>query len=133
MLVQGFEIVEWIASETGFNIHSNMIGLGYIRNKKIIAGVAYERYTGKSITVHQRVIQHAPRGFWFASVDYMFNKLDCNHCIGLVDSTNQKAIKINLKMGFEIQSTLKDAGSDGSDLLIMVMTKENCRLLKWGR
>lgn len=83
--------------------------------------------------VHQRVDSSVPKGFWFAVVDYPFSDLGVKHLIGLVDSTNQKAIKINLKMGFKVEATIADAGSDGGDLLIMKMSKDNCKLLGWGK
>lgn len=133
MIVQGQEVVEWVAEKAGIKFPVGMTGIGYYVDDSLIAGACFERWTGKSVTVHQRVDKPAPRGFWFACADYMFNHLNCTHCIGAVDSLNEKAIKINLKMGFEIKTTIKDAGSDGNDLLIMVMTKENCRLLKWGK
>ena len=50
-----------------------------------------------------------------------------------VDASNEKAININYKLGYELEATLKQAGSDGGDLLIMVMWRENCNILKWHR
>ena len=115
MIVQGQEVVDWVAEKTGIKYPVGFTGIGYFSDGKLFAGACFERWTGKSITVHQRVDIHAPRGFWFACVDYMFNHLNCTHCIGTVDSSNDKAIQINLKMGFKLEATIKDAGSKGND------------------
>ena len=133
MIVQGKEVCNWVAEKANIYINQDCQGIGYLSNGKLIAGVSYERYTGKSIMVHQRVDSSVPKGFWFAVVDYPFSDLGVKHLIGLVDSTNQKAIKINLKMGFKVEATIADAGSDGGDLLIMKMSKDNCKLLGWGK
>lgn len=133
MIVQGKEVCHWVAQKANIYVNDDCQGIGYLSNDSLIAGVSYERYTGKSIMVHQRVDSHAPRSFWFSVVDYPFNDLGVTHLIGLVDSTNHKAIKINLKMGFIVEATIAEAGSDGGDLLIMKMTKDNCKLLAWGK
>lgn len=133
MIVQGKEVCHWVSEKANIYINDDCQGIGYFSGNKLIAGVSYERYTGKSIMVHQRIDGNAPRGFWFSVVDYPFNDLGVTHLIGLVDSTNHKAIKINLKMGFKVEATIAEAGSDGGDLLIMKMTKDNCKLLAWGK
>jgi hypothetical protein len=133
LIVQGIEVCQFVADKVGMFIHSHCVGIGYMSEGQLTAGVCYERYTGKSVMVHQRIDKPPPRGFWYATVDYIYNTLGCSHSIGLVDSTNLKAQKINKKMGFEIESVIKDAGTEGGDLLIMIMRKENCKLLKWSK
>ena len=131
MIVQGIEVTAWIAEKTGIVVHDRCAAIGYVKDKKIIAGVSYERFTGKTIIGHQRIDEHAPKGFWIACADYAYNKLGVEKIIGLVDSTNEKAIKVNYKMGYYLETTIKDAGTNGDDLLVMVMTKENCKILDW--
>lgn len=133
MIVQGIEVCRWVADKANIYVNEDCQGIGYLSDGNLIAGVSYERYTGKSIMVHQRVDRPTPKGFWFAVVDYPFNDLGVKHLIGLVDSTNQKAMKINLKMGFKIEATIADAGSEGGDLMIMKMSKDDCKLLAWGK
>jgi hypothetical protein len=40
--------------------------------------------------------------------------------------------QLNNKIGFVIETTLKDAGRNG-DLLIMTLWPENCKMLNWNR
>lgn len=131
MIVQGPEVVNWVAERTGFIVHEKCVAIGYIKDNKLIAGVAFERWTGKDIIGHQRIDEPAPRGFWIACADYAYNKLRVKRITGLVDSSNMKAIRVNYKMGYELEATLKEAGSEGNDLLIMVMWKEKCKILQW--
>ena len=133
MIVQGIEVVQWVSEKTGIIVHDKSIGIGYVQDRIIIAGVSFEGYMPNSIIGHQRIDKPAPKGFWVACADYAYNKLGVKRITGLVDASNEKAIKINYKLGYELEATLKQAGSDGGDLLIMVMWRENCNILKWHR
>lgn len=133
MIVQGIEVALWVAEKTGIVVHDRCQAIGYIRNKKLVAGVVFERFTGKDVLGHQRIDEPVPKSFWMACADYSYNKLGVKRITGLVDKSNEKAVKLNLHMGYRIEATLKEAGSDGGDLLIMAMWRDNCRILQWKR
>ena len=133
MIVQGIEVVQWVAEKTGIIVHDKTVGIAYVQDGIMIAGVSFESYMKHSIIGHQRIDKPAPKGFWIACADYAYNKLAVKRITGLVDASNQKAIGINYKLGYELEATLKEAGSDGGDLLIMVMWREKCNILKWHR
>lgn len=59
---------------------------------------------------------------------YPFNELKVNKIIGLVNSDNLEARKLDEHMGFTLEATLKDAAPNG-DLLIYSMTRDQCRWL----
>ena len=131
MIVQGPEVCDWVAEKTGNIVHHKCVGIGYIIEGKIVAGVMFERWTGKDILGHQRVDKSPPKGFWIACADYAYNTLKVKRITGLVDRGNARAIKVNYHMGYELEATLKEAGSEGGDLMVMVMWKEKCKILKW--
>ena len=71
-------------------------------------------------------------GHWMTSdyakacFGYVFNQLNVNKVIGLVDSTNTAARRYDEHLGFRLEATIPDAGTHG-DLLIYTMTREQCR------
>ena len=131
MIVQGIEVVKYVSEKTGIVVHDRAVGIGYMQDDVMIAGVSFESYTKHNILGHQRIDKPAPRGFWLACADYAYNVLNVNRITGFVDASNAKAIKINYKLGYILEATIKQAGSDGGDLLIMAMWRENCTILKW--
>jgi len=133
VIVQGVEVCAWVAEKTGIVVHDRCVGIGYLKDGKLIAGVSFETYTGKSIIGHQRIDDVTPKGFWIACADYAYNKLKVERITGLVDASNSKAIRVNIHMGYVTEATLKSAGTDGGDLLVMVMWRDKCRILNWIR
>ncbi len=131
MIVQGIEVAEWVMTKSGGNAHQHMSAIGWVRDKKLVAGVAFENWTGTNLTVHQRHDAPCTKSFWKAVADYCFVKSGCRRITGPVGSTNEKAIRLNKKIGFEVEATLKEAGKDGEDILLMVLWKQNCRFLNW--
>jgi hypothetical protein len=107
-----------------------MTAIGDIKDGKLIAGVAFEAQNTKNLWGHMRCDAPPSRTFWINVADYIFNQTGCIRFTALVDSCNEKAIKLNLKIGFVIEATLKDA-SDKGDIHIMTLWKENCKMLNW--
>ncbi len=60
---------------------------------------------------------------------YPFVELGVNRLTGIVPSANAQARKFDENLGFTLEATLKDAHPEG-DLLVYVMTKDQCRWLK---
>jgi len=50
----------------------------------------------------------------------------------LVDSTNEKALRFDKKLGFVEEARISNAARAG-DLVILTMTKEQCRWLNLGK
>jgi RimJ/RimL family protein N-acetyltransferase len=113
-----------------------MTAIGDIKDGKLIAGVAFEAQNKNCMIGHLRIDGPPCKAFWINTADFIFNQ--CNQGAGvkkfsaIVDVHNEKAIKLNLKIGFVIEATLKDAGEHG-DLHVMTLWKENCKMLNWGR
>jgi L-amino acid N-acyltransferase YncA len=131
MLVIGIGVAEWVFQRVGGAVSAHSQGIGWQVDGKLVAGVAYECFTGGNIFVHQCVEAKVPRKFWWAVTDYPFNQLGCKRITGLVDSTNTQALKLNQHIGFRVEATLEKAGKHDSDLVVMVLWKEDCRFLRW--
>ncbi len=100
------------------------MAIGLERNGTLIAGTTYEGYNGRSICMHT-AIERMNRDFLWYCFYYPFVELNVNKVLGVVDSFNTRAIKLDRHLGFVLESTIKDAGKEG-DLLIFSMTKDQC-------
>ncbi len=131
MIIQGPEVAEWVMTKSGGITHQNMTAMGWTRDKKLVAGFVFESWTGKNVLAHQRQDGMAPRSFWKAVAEYCFITLGCNRVTGTVGEKNEKAIKLNKHIGYEEEARLKGAGPEGEDLVLMVLWKDKCKMLKW--
>lgn len=101
------------------------------RDGRIRGGVVFTGYLGSAIVVHMAGdgTNWATRDFLWMVYDYSFNQLGVKKLIGLVQSSNLRAIAIDLRMGFRLEATISDIFPDGSDLLVLVMEKINAKWL----
>ena len=65
-----------------------------------------------------------------AVFDMAFNRMGLKMLIGTIQSSNKKALRFNRHLGFKENSRVKDAITDGVDMITMVMMKDQCRYLK---
>ena len=131
MIVQGPEVAAWVYEKTGGVVGPCTIGLGWMKDGVLTAGFAFEAYNGHNMIAHQRQDQMAPRAFWKAAADYCFRTLKLSRVTGLVNATNDKAIRLNKHIGYEVESVMTKAADDGGDVVVMVLWPEKCRIFDW--
>jgi len=123
------QVARWVCDRIGGFVHDGVQALGYESNGRLIAGCMVDRYVGRSVCMHI-----AGKGAW-ARPDflrhcftYVFHTLGCIKALGLVDSSNAAAIRLNQALGFQLEAVVRD-GAAGGDLLIFSMTAAQCRWL----
>lgn len=131
MIVTGEHVARWTMEKIG-SFTEGMKAIGWEKDGVIIAGTAFENWNGSNMFGHQRIDSPPPREYWFQVANYIFNQIKVKRFTATVEADNYKAIKLNHKIGFVIEATLKDAGRNG-DLLIMTLWPENCRMLNWNK
>lgn len=131
MLVQGEYIARWVMEKVG-SYTEGMTALGWEIDGVIVAGTAFENWNGNNMFGHQRIDLPPPKGYWITVIDYIFNQVKVKRFTATVEADNHKAISLNHKIGFVIETTLKDAGRNG-DLHIMTLWPENCKMLNWSK
>lgn len=94
----------------------------------LVAGVVFEGYNGASMKGHIAVDPKArlSREFLWYMGHYAFDEIKVNKVIGLVDSSNIQALKVDKKMGFVEEHRIEGAAV-GGDLVVLTLTKENYR------
>ena len=124
------ELGIWLANRLGSTYASGTsICIGFKENGIIKSVASFENYNGKSVLGHLAIDDGRMNKEWaIYCFDYVFNQLKVNKLIGIVDSNNQKALRLDTHFGYIEECIIKDAGKDGN-LHILSMTKEQCKML----
>jgi len=118
----------WDASQATMCATLGLLSL----ERGLIAGVVYEGYNGANIEMHVAATPGANwlnRQFLWAAFHYPFEQLGLKRVTGVVPAANAHALQFDLKLGFSIEATLKDAHPTG-DVHILRMMRDECRWLK---
>jgi RimJ/RimL family protein N-acetyltransferase len=110
----------------------NYSALGLLDDSELIAGVIYNHYNKPSICMHVGALpgrRWATREFLFAVFDYPFNQLGCARITALVPKKNIRARKFDKNIGFRFEGRMRKTLSDGDDMMIYGLLKQDCRWL----
>lgn len=108
---------------------ANMKALGLERNGELVAGVLYESFNGVNVWMHVAVApgQKLTRKFIHYCFFYPFVALGCKRVSGYVEASNEKARRFDEHLGFRQEAVLKGAATDGGDVILYVMRREECK------
>jgi RimJ/RimL family protein N-acetyltransferase len=109
-----------------------MTAIGLRKGGELVAGVIYDGFNGHNVWMH--VGAHPgkrwlTRSFRAAAFIYPFTQMGCSRVSAYVECTNLTARKFDEHIGFHQEAVLTGAASDGGDVIIYVMHKEDCRFL----
>lgn len=126
-IISGKHVCEWVCAKTGTR-YLDGVGLGLVKNGKIIAAAMYDHYLNNSIQIHIVIEGKLTREAIFVAFDYPFRQLKVKKLIGVIDSTNAPSLKYTEHIGFIKEAEIKDAGFHGN-LWIYTMTPDQCKYL----
>lgn len=128
---QDRRIGEWISSCVDVRYQPSNVCFGVEENGELIGAAMLNEYNGSNICIHQRISRPRgmTRGLLKSAFSFAFDHLRVARVTGVVKISNQKAIDINLRMGFEVEGVLKRYLPDGDGYVHMVMWKENCKFI----
>lgn len=105
-----------------------------VEHGELLGGVIFTGYKVASIGLH--AAGFAPRwldrDMLWMTFHYPFEQLGVQKIVATIPTSNQKAVLFDRKLGFVEEARIKDLFPDG-DLLIMTMTRDQCRWLERGR
>lgn len=128
-LVLGAAVGRWTAERVeGQYFEDGSQAIGLERDGKIIAGVIYEHWNGRTIVCHMAVEGRLTRQFIWTIFDYAYNQIKAEKVILPVASANKKSVKLVLNMGFREEARLADAHPTG-DLVFYTLKRSDCRFL----
>jgi RimJ/RimL family protein N-acetyltransferase len=107
-IVIGQPVVDWMIANHDEFAFIHPVAIGVERNKKLIAGVAFESYNGANINMHVLSIDKnwINKEFLWMCFDYPFNQLKVNRITGVVAETNLAARRFDEHVGFKLETTL---------------------------
>lgn len=122
-------IGDWVAKRINGVFHKEASScLGLLIDGQIKAGVIYESFNKSSVVCHI-ACEFIGSEFLAAIFDYPFNVMRVKKIIAPVYSDNKKSQKLVEKMGFSVESVLKDCAPNG-DILLYTLSKTECKYLK---
>ena len=94
---------------------------------ELVAGCIFDNWTPTSVQAHfmlatPMVLRH---DFLPICYDYVFNFKGLKAMFGLVPGNNDKALALNLHMGWTVEARLTDAFAEGIDSVLMSFTRKN--------
>jgi hypothetical protein len=98
------------------------------RDGVIAGGVVFSTFLKTAISLHMAGSEDnwATRDFLWMIYDYAFNVLGVKWCLGLVESTNTRALDIDRRMGFRELARLPRLLEGDADLVILGMERADC-------
>ena len=93
--------------------------------------VVYDTWSFNSVMGHFFIMNPfiLKHGFGEAACDYAFNVGGKGMVIGGTPANNKKALKMGTHIGFKNVAVIPDGIDIGIDLVIRVMTREDCRFI----
>lgn len=122
----------FVNTRLGIPWSSDFRAIGVVKNDCLAAVVAYNGFTGRSCFMHSAIDDPSVIGRTFvqAIFDYPFNSCGCTHILAQVEGSNARALDIDIRCGFKEIHRLERAALDGSDLVLLQLTRDECRWLK---
>ena len=119
----------WVIERTGGTYtKEDTKAIGLEQDGKLVAGTIFNSSFGNSVCIHLACDKSLTREFIWFCFYYAFDQLSVKKLIGMVDCTNEKALRLNKRLGFIRECVIKD-GSRNGDMVIMTMTRDQCRWL----
>lgn len=123
---------EWVSSRT--NRHApwaNYEAIGIEKDGELIAGTVFDGYV-ENARCSMHIATAGPgsitRTYTWMCFDYVFNQLNCEVAIGLVDADNEAALAFDKRLGFQELVRIPN-GAGQCDLVVLTMPRKTCRWL----
>lgn len=101
------------------------------RPAHVAVAVGYDCFVGKTCCMHTVISRPGAvsRSMVREAFAFPFNVCGCNAVLGLVDSTNEAALRFDKHLGFKEAWRIPHGGTEG-DLIVLQMLRADCRWLR---
>jgi len=109
-------------------------GIGTSRDGVLVGGCVYYTWNHRNVFMHSAAddSRWLNRTYLHYLFDYAFNVCNVERITGLVDEDNIHAQQFNNRIGFELETRMKNACPSG-DILVYVMYKDDCKWISEAR
>jgi L-amino acid N-acyltransferase YncA len=120
----------WVAKEVEQRCTwGSFYAMGAEVNGQIVSGVVFNNFNECNATAHIAVSK--PNKLFLELLDhaflYAFETCGLRRLTGLVEADNSKALKLDKHIGFKEEGVMEQAGSDGQDMIVLVLWPQNYR------
>lgn len=130
MIVTGPDIVKWALDRMECYEFDNPVGVGIIRDNRIVGAVVYDNYRPEAKTIYVSIALDDKRALTkdllIQLFHYPFEQLNCNRMVALIDTRNTPSLTLCRRLGFVQEGVLRKAGLNNSDLAIFAMLRDEC-------
>lgn len=101
--------------------------------KKISLVVGLNAWIGKTCQIHVAMVpgyKFTPQDMLKAVFEHVFNVTKREVVFGIVNSKNEAAMRYDLHLGFKEVYRENEVHDDGGDLVVLKMTRGDCRYLQ---
>lgn len=121
----------WVGERVDAETFGPCVAIGVELDGNIIAGVVYNMHSPADIHMHVAVENGARLRRYELDIafGYPFRQLKCKRITGLVRSDNLAAQRFDEHLGFVREGLKRRATSDGVDVIVYGMLREECRWL----
>lgn len=122
-------IGKWVAEEVGQRTSwGSFYAMGAEIDGQIVSGVVFNNFNECNATAHIAVSK--PGRLLLELLDhavtqYAFGSCGLKRLTGLVAEDNSKALKLDKHIGFVEEGVMKQAGSEGQDVILLVLWPQN--------
>lgn len=118
----------WVAKRVGQQSSwGDFYAMGAEHKGQLTAGLVFNGFTNSNATVHMAVSR--PSKLFAEMLDhgvaYAFDTCKLLRLTALVEESNTRALRLNRHIGFQDEAVLRKAGTDGQDIMILVLWPEN--------
>jgi L-amino acid N-acyltransferase YncA len=120
----------WVAKEVEQRTSwGSFYAMGAEIDGQIVSGVVFNNFNETNATAHIAVSK--PNKLFLELLDhaalYAFMTCSLKRLTGLVEADNSKALKLDKHIGFVEEGVMEKAGSEGQDMIVLVLWPENYR------
>lgn len=131
---QSKRFVDWFRDKVpDSDFDERAVAIGLEEDGEIIASVVFDMYTGPSICMHVAAVpgkRWMTRDYLWRCFAYPFLQLKCNRITGLVREDNLVAQKFDEHLGFKREGLIRQGATDGTNMILYGMLRDECRFLE---
>lgn len=131
---QDERFVRWFEEQVpDSEFDKSAVAIGLEQDGEVIASVVFDMYTGPSICMHVAAVpgrRWMTRDYLWRCFAYPFLQLKCNRITGLVREDNLVAQKFDEHLGFKREGLIRRGATDGTNIILYGMLRDECRFLE---
>ena len=118
----------WVAEEVKKRSEwGSFYAMGAETDGQLVSGIVFNNFNECNATCHIAVSK--PTKLFLELLDhgfkYAFETCKLRRLTGLVEADNSKALKLDKHIGFIEEGVMKEAGSEGQDIIVLVLWPHN--------